>query len=462
MSRLFLFLYLAGDRSGFSYSGRFLLHCLLLFMITFLNSNVFAAPLGGNSSNASQKFETSLSCKNCHQNIYLQFAESMHSKSFANSLFRKMFFEDLLPRYAEDETLEQEVKQCIACHSPVTFVKTEGNIFAEQHVDPDFAGVECDLCHRIEGYNSEKPHSGNFIAQPGQQKFGPFKHDSTWHHVYAELQTKSEFCAICHDRVNRYGLEIKSTYSEWKNSRYAEMGIQCQDCHMNVNGFLTGGKPVYESGKAARATLINSTVREKLYTHRFPGAHSETQVSGAITLRIQADESAMNPGHDTIIYVTVDNSRSGHKLPTGSAELRLAYLDVYAQVGDRIIPLPANSLNGQMFDVAGRGTYDEKILGNTFQQGRRIYRAVCVDSEGKQTMYSYDAQNIIFDNRLQADEIRKEFFDFSIPEDAGSGFTLVAKLYYLRYPDSFAAKIGVEKAKLIELASARKDIVLEK
>jgi hypothetical protein len=292
------------------------------------------------------------------------------------------------------------------------------------------------------------------------QKFGPFQQDSDWHHVYSELQTRSEVCAVCHNRVNRFGLEIISTYSEWEKSRYAAEDIQCQDCHMNTKGFLTAGKPVFESGMASQNTSAKSPERSRLYTHRFPGAHSETQIRGAIKIDMQVEQNALVPGEKAIIQVIVDNSNSGHKLPTGTAELRLIYLDVYAQVDDRTIPLPASSLNAEMFDVSGMSRYDAEILGEEFPRGRRLYRAVCVDTADRQTYYAHDTEKIVFDNRLSADEIRKEIYIFQVPEDIGPELNLIAKLYYLRYPDPFADKLGVAKTSSVELASVRKDIVL--
>lgn len=384
----------------------------------------------------------------------------MHAKSYTNPLFRKTYFDGLLKRYAEDETLAAEKEGCIACHSPVTAIRTGGKIFLYDQVDPASSGVECDLCHRIRGHKGQEAGNGNYIAEPGAQKFGPFPKETDWHHVYAELQTRSEVCAVCHNRVNRYGLEIIATFSEWKESRYAKEGIQCQDCHMNANGFLTAGKAVFESGRASQNTLARSPARSKLYTHRFPGAHSETQVQGAIELDIRVDETGMVPGEEAVVQVLVDNSKSGHKLPTGTAELRMVYLELYAQAGDRIIPLPATSSEAEMFDVSGSSKYGAEFLGKGFPPGRRLYRAVCTDASDKQTFYAYDAQKIVFDNRLAADEIRKEFFTFPIPADIGKEFSLIAKLYYLRYPDPFAEKLGVEKAKSVELAAVRKDVVL--
>ncbi|MFZ5796872.1 MAG: multiheme c-type cytochrome [Thermodesulfobacteriota bacterium] len=446
-----------------------ILRCSLLVLIMVLAAGIAPADdISGKTAAVPPQwgkktvtaFEHSTSCSICHQHIFEQHAKSMHAKSFDNLVFRKIYFDVLLKRSGQEENLAEEMKGCIACHSPVTFLRTGGKVSTKEQVNPELSGVECDLCHRITGYKGDEPGNGNYEAVPGTQKFGPFQRETDWHHVYSELQTKSEVCAICHNRVNRFGLEIISTYSEWKASRYAKEGIQCQDCHMNAKGFLTAGKAVFESGRASQNTLAGSPARSKLYTHRFPGAHSETQVKGAINLYMQVDSAALVPGEEAVISVLVDNSKSGHKLPTGTAELRVVYLDLYLQDGETIIHLPASSPNDELYDVSGKSGVDAEFLGEHFPQGRRLYRAVCVDSGGSQTFFSHDAAKIVFDNRLQADEVRKEFFTFSVPKDIGPEFAVVAKLYYLRYPDPFAEKIGVSRVKSVELAEVRKEIVL--
>jgi cytochrome c554/c'-like protein len=460
------------SRERYSYMGlifRFFCYCLLVTVILSCSSSVSPdsssiiktaqpdghAPIGG-----SNDYQASNSCKNCHANIYEQYVESMHSRSFENPIVKTVFFDVLLPRAKNNNNLSSEVSACIACHAPLTFVRIGGDLSSfpdEGHYIP---GVECDLCHTVSGYTGSKPEGGNFISKPSVKKLGPFQYKEDHHRSYSELHTKSEFCAICHNRTNRYGLEIISTFSEWKESAYAEQGIECQDCHMNVQGFLTAGKPVYESGTAAQGTLIDSKKRDKLYTHRFPGAHSESQVIGAITLDIQIDASAVEAGKDMMIYVAVDNSKSGHKLPTGSAELRLLYLDLVAEVGGRTVHIAANSLNKEMFDVSGKGRFDSEIIGKDILPGSRIYRAICIDPEGQQALFSFDAKEIIFDNRLEASEIRQEFFTFQVPDDVGMEFTLVASLKYLRYPRSLADRLGIARANAIELATVRKEILL--
>jgi len=409
-----------------------------------------------------QDYWPSTMCRDCHRKIYDQHSQSMHAASFTNPVFQAVYFKDLLPRAFENTSYFVEAESCIACHSPLSYIEVKGPIISKEQVNPELLGVTCDLCHTVRGYRGENPGGGNFISEPGTQKLGPFRHSSNWHHEYSELQTKSEFCGICHRRVNRNGLEIISTFTEWGRSRYAMAGIQCQDCHMNVNGFLTAGKPVYETGKAAHMTLGYSPERERLYTHRFPGAHSKTEVAGALRISIEVSQSIIRPGDEIEINLYVDNSKTGHKMPSGSAELRLVYIDMKATAGERVISIPAISTSSDQYDIAEMERFDGTIPGGGSQTAKRIYRAVCVDDEGRQTMLSYDAVRIVFDNRLNADEVRKEIYRFKIPEDSAGKLNLVARLYYLRYPDSFASQFGIPPAEAVEIASAEKSVTLNK
>ena len=434
---------------------------LLIMLLLFSAQSVSGRQdiFDGKSMPGPDEYWPSSMCQGCHDRIYDQHQQSMHSKSFENPVFQAEYFNELLPNL-KGPGLVKEAKACIACHSPITYI-TAGNgyIVSKDRVYPGMSGVTCDFCHTIKGYKGEKPGNANYISAPGYQKLGPFKYKTDWHHVYSELQTKSEFCAICHNRVNHRGLEIISTFTEWKESPYAVKGIQCQDCHMNVQGFLTGGMPVYESGKAAQMNVGHASYREKIYTHRFPGAHSRSQVAGAITLKIKIDSPVVSPGDEIMIDVIVDNSRTGHKMPSGSAELRLLVLELKSKIGDKVITVPARSnMKIEMYDVAGQGKFDALVLRKDVPEKSRLYRAVCVDENGVQTLFSYNASKIIFDNRLNASEVRKETYNFVVPGDANGTMEFRAYLRYLPYPGSFAGKIGVPESVMIEIASAEKTI----
>ena len=401
-------------------------------------------------------------CSGCHDKISKEFLQSMHSQSFINPVFQAQFFDEVVPLADQSENFFSDARKCIACHAPVAFLKTKGVHLDREQKDPRNSGVICDFCHSISDFADEKPSNGNYIATPGKHKLGPFKCKTHWHHVYSELQTKSEFCAICHNQYNSYGLEIKSTYTEWLNSKYAEEGIQCQDCHMNVLGFLTGGKPTHASGKATQDNLTYPPDRSKLYTHRFPGAYSKSQISGAITLGIEFERKHEFPGNKIKIEIHVDNSRTGHKMPSGSADLRLLWLTVDAIVGDKVIPIPATSKSKvDDYDVSGLGPFDQEFISADIPKGNRVYRAIYLDKKGKQTLSSYEAVKIIFDNRLEAAEIRKEIYNFVIPKDLRGNVVLVAELQYLPYPSSFSNQFSLPSPEAVVIATAQKEILID-
>mgnify|MGYP002261450845 CR=1 FL=1 len=41
-----------------------------------------------------------------------------------------------------------------------------------------------------------------------------------------------DFCGVCHNEKDPWGLWVKSTHLEWKEGPYAKEGVPCQKCHM--------------------------------------------------------------------------------------------------------------------------------------------------------------------------------------------------------------------------------------
>jgi nitrate/TMAO reductase-like tetraheme cytochrome c subunit len=412
-----------------------------------------------NLSTPAEKYWPSSTCRDCHVKAYDQHLKSMHARAFVDPVFQAQYFKEVVPRMTRERELSQDAEGCIACHSPITYSKGKKLVKSKRDVSSDASGVTCDFCHTIKDFKDDKPGSGNYISVPAKQKLGPIKSKSNWHHTYSELHTKSEFCAICHNMTNRNGLEIKSTYTEWKNSPYAEADIQCQDCHMNAKGFLTEDKPVFESGKSSYSVLGYSPYREKLHTHRFPGAHSSGQLAGAIRLGIETSRPEASSGDEIVLKIIIDNSRTGHKMPTGSADLRFMYLEVNVVTRDKVTSIPVGPVSGNTgYDVTGFRMSDMETLGNDITRGMRVYRTIFVDKTGRPTLSSYEAVNIIFDNRIDACEIREENYKFVMPEDSGEAMTVEAKLYYVPYPASFAEKLELPKPEAFEISSAIKKL----
>ena len=117
-------------------------------------------------------------------------------------------------------------------------------------------------------------------------------------------------------------------------------------------------------------------------------------------------------------------------------------------------PVPAGPVSGMTgYDVTGFRMSDAETLGNDIAKGMRIYRSIFADSKDRPTLSSYNAVNIIFDNRIDACEVREENYEFFIPEDAGKSMSVEARLYYMPYPVSFAEQLELPKPEAFVISS---------
>jgi hypothetical protein len=411
-----------------------------------------------NTATQTKAFWPTSTCRGCHDEIVAQHLASSHEISFTNPVFQAQYQKDLLPMAATDQRLAAEARECIACHEPVAYATKGPRYLSLPEIDPKMNGVTCDICHSMTGYREAMPQNGNYIVEPSERKLGPFKGQGDWHHIYSELQTKSDLCAVCHEAINGHGLRIKATFTEWQESAFARQGVQCQDCHMNVDGFLAAGKPHFASGKAAAMTLGSAPQRDRLYTHQFPGAHSKTQIEGAITLAIEAIPPHDSQNRTLAMDVIVDNSRTGHSMPSGSADLRLLWMEVMVRIKDEPVGNPAAILESAALEgsnayaIAGRGRFDAILLGPEIPKGSRIYRAIFADGAGEATLDSYKAVAKLFDNRLQAAEKRKESYRFTIPEGAKGDIAIKATLKYMPYSSTFTSRFGLPAPEAVIVA----------
>ena len=408
------------------------------------------------------KFAPSKRCATCHKHIYDQQTSSMHAHSYSNKVFRAQYYGEILPSASKSPAMHKEARSCAACHMPVAYLKGGKRVVTADDVDSNISGVTCDLCHRIDGYEGRRPGNGNFTATPGSTKFGPFQQSGSWHHAYLKLQTKSEFCATCHHAVNHRDVLVKPTYVEWKKSKYAKDGIQCQDCHMNVNGYLINGKASYEDGKAADMVLGSAPYRRKLYSHNFPGARTKTQLANAIPLRIKLSVDSNAVRRTIGVHIDVDNARTGHSMPTGSIELRYLWLEVHALSGTNTFELTPSSSDGSRgYDLSCKVPGDREVLGEEFPPGKRIYRAIFHDKAGKQTDSMVMAAEKVFDNRLKASTVHEEQYAWVLPDGFEGNATIIATLYYVAYPHSFSSRLNLPNAENIKINAARHPLVVK-
>jgi hypothetical protein len=161
------------------------------------------------------------------------------------------------------------------------------------------------------------------------------------------------------------------------------------------------------------------------------------------------------------VQVVVDNSRTGHKMPTGSADLRVLWMTVTARVGGKTIVLPATPVSAPTCDVVGSCGHDVHLLASDIPNGSRVYRAIYADAKDQPTLQFYDARSVLFDNRLGPGEKRAERYEVTIPKTARGQLVLEAKLQYLPYPPSFSRQWKLPRPEPVLVAQGTKAIDLD-
>lgn len=419
---------------------------LVFFTIAFAHSG--AEPMN---------FTPSTACRGCHPHIYEEYAVSMHNRSFSNPLFQAQLAKEVLSKTATVDTPVEEAKGCIFCHAPILSM-TAATPRADT-LKPQEDGISCDFCHTLTGIDNKR----EYLSDPLGKKLGPLKSE-TWHSKYSPFIGTSEFCAICHNAHNRNSVEIKSTFSEWREGKHAADGTQCQDCHMSLHGYLDkSGKSQFATGKVAIIGGISQdrpgTGDTKLYSHRFPGAHSKTQMGAALKVRLGGDDRYQS-GEPYSFVVFVDNSKTGHKMPTGSTDLRLLWLEVTLRTDKGSFTIPAQRKDRTAYDVAGISPFDVRFLAKDVPKGARIYRTVFGDKKQQPIESSFDAFSILFDNRLKESERRIEQFSVNLDRWRGQTVQIEARLMYRMYPSVLAARLGVAPAAPTVMATAEKTVIL--
>jgi Zn-finger protein len=179
-------------------------------------------------------------CAQCHQAQFNAWRDSKHAHAYSPGLVGQ--FPDAGHGAGND---------CLVCHAPLAeqLYRNEGDMQAtlstllknsegfSRDADLDskkaalplrHAGVTCAVCHVRQGQRFGPPRRGSDVV-------GHLKGDAHGGFVATKDFEKSQFCASCHQFPQAYainGKPLENTLFEWKKSRFAREGVQCQTCHM--------------------------------------------------------------------------------------------------------------------------------------------------------------------------------------------------------------------------------------
>ncbi|WP_432471689.1 ammonia-forming cytochrome c nitrite reductase subunit c552 [Amphritea sp. HPY] len=170
--------------------------------------------------------EASLSpeaCGTCHAEQLADWSSSMHSKAMGPGLMGQ------LVTMAPHARSEQQA--CLSCHAPLA---EQADSLVDELKTGDGSGLHrqglvCAACH-VRRHKRFGPARKDGSVPAIDQKL---PHDG-W--VVTNAFQDSRFCAACHQfdesgfALN--GKLLENTYEEWRQSRYADAGVSCQQCHM--------------------------------------------------------------------------------------------------------------------------------------------------------------------------------------------------------------------------------------
>jgi hypothetical protein len=260
------------------------------------------------------------SCGTCHPAQLADWRTSTHATSMGPGIVGQ-----LVEMLATDP---RAALACQHCHAPLAEQAPlrPDTLAANPDFDPALRarGIPCAACH-----------------VRGHERFGPPRRDGTLAGgvpretlphggvTRTPAYLASEFCRECHQFApDGYALEgklLQDTYNEWKASRFAAAGVQCQDCHMPDR------------------------------RHLWRGIHDPQMVRRGLTIRVVEDAPA--PGR-VAARLVVESTGVGHRFPT--------YVT------------PIVVLRAELIDGAGR------VIAGTREE-HRIGREVTLDLERELT-----------------------------------------------------------------------------
>ena len=218
-------------------------------------------------------------CGACHPVQFADWRTSVHATAMGPGVAGQLA-----------EMLEREPETALACqhcHAPLAEQAplVPGTLAANPAYDAALRarGIPCAACH-VRGHERfGPPRRDGSLA-------GATPRDSLPHGGVTRTPAylASEFCRSCHqfgpDGYALNGKLLEDTYAEWKASRFAAAGVQCQDCHMPDR------------------------------RHLWRGIHDEAMVRGGLTITLVDAEPRAAGG--VASRLVVENTGVGHRFPT--------------------------------------------------------------------------------------------------------------------------------------------------
>ena len=299
------------------------------------------------------------SCGACHPAQLADWRTSLHARAMGPGVAGQLV--EML------QTAPADALGCQTCHAPLAeqrpLLGADARHAANPVYDPALRaeGLVCAGCHVRAHERFGPPRRDGSLASAAPRETLP--HGGV---TRTPAFLASEFCRSCHqftgDGFALNGKLLENTYEEWKASRFARQGVQCQDCHMPER------------------------------RHVWRGIHDPEMVRSGLTIAARAEGLPVRPGGTVTGTLRVTSSRVGHAFPT--------------YVTPRVV------LRAELVDTEGR-----PIAGSRVE--RIIAREVALDlsrEERDTRLLPGQTAELRYRRRIDRDDIRLRFLVIVEPD----------------------------------------------
>jgi nitrate/TMAO reductase-like tetraheme cytochrome c subunit len=297
-------------------------------------------------------FPSAQKCEACHAEIYKEWTTSMHSHAATSPVTVAQVNQVLGQEFKfEDDPDPQQF--CNNCHGPIPtlITKQAGLPFEDARFSPAALneGITCSTCHKYDvnevpiiGYASDSEFQNNFNAGPFM--FGPFAdplkssfHESARSDLLADDDDSDRLCGSCHQvgiDLNKDGqlvvgedFVLQNTFAEYLDYDSKGGAETCVSCHMPV--------------RTGQAASVPGAPARQIRSHIFLGVDYplDEVADGVDDLRPARERILSSAGQIDIenvdfaggvlrsFDVTIENTGTGHNLPSGFAFMRQMWVE---------------------------------------------------------------------------------------------------------------------------------------
>jgi cytochrome c554/c'-like protein len=222
-------------------------------------------------------------CGTCHPVQIADWKTSLHAAAMGPGVSGQLV-----------EMLESDppsALSCFTCHAPLAEQAPRVMVRDSPSANPvhdatlGAKGLVCAGCHVRAHQRFGPPRRDGSLAATAPRETLP--HNGV---TRTPAFLRAEFCQSCHqftsDGFALNGKLLENTYNEWKSSRFARAGVQCQDCHMPDR------------------------------RHLWRGIHDPDMVRSGLTIAARGGAVRYRPGDTISVTLTVESTRVGHAFPT--------------------------------------------------------------------------------------------------------------------------------------------------